>query len=116
MSESKVAKLEAAGVIDSFQLTDEEKNVIEGLSDEEVDVLVRLRQKMGEAPKMSATPPKRATPAAMRMWKPKMSAASDAKETLAATLAGGRGEPVSSSGSARRSRSRMKRYAVSPMA
>jgi hypothetical protein len=45
----KLEKLEAAGVILKGPLPDEYAEVLEGLSDEEIDVIVSVKQRLDEA-------------------------------------------------------------------
>ncbi|MFN7975368.1 MAG: hypothetical protein U0166_23945 [Acidobacteriota bacterium] len=55
-AKSKVARLKAAKIVDPKDLSDDEKQVLEGLSDEEVDALVKLRKKCGKASRHEARP------------------------------------------------------------
>jgi hypothetical protein len=48
---SKVERLHEAGVISAEHFSESDKKSIDKISDEEIDVLIKLRQKMGEAPK-----------------------------------------------------------------
>jgi len=50
MSKSKLERLHEAGVIDAGRFSDEDKQVIDKITDEEVDVLVKLRQRLGPVP------------------------------------------------------------------
>ena len=47
---SNVQRLEEAGILKQEHFSEHDKRAIESISDEEVEVLIRLRQKMGEAP------------------------------------------------------------------
>jgi len=47
----KLERLHDAGVIIADHFSDGDKKVIEQITDEEVDVLIKLRKKMGDAPK-----------------------------------------------------------------
>ena len=47
----KLERLHDAGVIIADHFSDSDKKVIEQITDEEVDVLIKLRKKMGDAPK-----------------------------------------------------------------
>ena len=49
--QSKVERLHQAGILVADKFSDSDKKVIEQISDEEVDVLIKLRKRMGEAPK-----------------------------------------------------------------
>ncbi|HTY83242.1 MAG TPA: aroma-sacti cluster domain-containing protein [Silvibacterium sp.] len=49
-SKSNFDRLHEAGVIAGEQFSDSDKQLIDKMSDEEVDVLIKLRHKMGEAP------------------------------------------------------------------
>lgn len=48
---SKLERLHEAGIIVADHFSDNDKKTVEKISDEEIDVLVKLRKKMGEAPK-----------------------------------------------------------------
>lgn len=50
-SQSKIERLHEAGVIVADQFSDSDKKVIDSITDEEVDVLIRLRKRMGAVPK-----------------------------------------------------------------
>jgi hypothetical protein len=50
-SQAKIERLHEAGVIVAENFSDSDKKVIEQITDEEVDVLIRLRKRMGEVPK-----------------------------------------------------------------
>lgn len=43
-----IQRLEKAGVINQAQFSAEDRKVLENLSEDEVDTLIRLREKMGE--------------------------------------------------------------------
>lgn len=45
-----IERLEQAGILKQEHFGPQDLKVLESLSDEEVDVLIRLRGKMGEAP------------------------------------------------------------------
>ena len=47
---SNIERLEKAGILKQDHFTDQDKKLLESISAEEVDVLIRLRSKMGEAP------------------------------------------------------------------
>ncbi|HUY82631.1 MAG TPA: aroma-sacti cluster domain-containing protein [Acidobacteriaceae bacterium] len=49
-TENKIQKLHDAGIIVAQHFSESDKQIIEQITDEEIDVLVKLRQKMGEAP------------------------------------------------------------------
>lgn len=46
---SNIDRLEKAGILKPEHFTDHDKQVLEGISTEEVDVLIKLREKMGPA-------------------------------------------------------------------
>lgn len=48
---SKLERLHEAGIIVAEHFTEKDKEIIAQITDEEIDVLIRLRQKLGEAPK-----------------------------------------------------------------
>ena len=48
--QSKIERLHEAGVIVASQFSDSDKKVVESLTDDEVDVLIKLRKRMGAAP------------------------------------------------------------------
>jgi hypothetical protein len=50
-SQSKIERLHGAGIIVADHFSESDKKVIEQITDEEVEVLIRLRKKVGEAPK-----------------------------------------------------------------
>ncbi len=52
MSQAKgnVERLAEAGILKHEHFTDHDRKQIEGMSAEEVDVLIKLRSKMGKAP------------------------------------------------------------------
>ncbi len=45
-----ILRLEKAGLLKVEQFSDADRKVLDGMSDEEVDVLVRLKDKLGAAP------------------------------------------------------------------
>lgn len=49
--QSKIERLHQAGILVADKFSDSDKKVIEQITDEEVDVLIKLRKRMGEAPK-----------------------------------------------------------------
>lgn len=49
-ADQHIARLEQAGILKGEQFSDQDRQVLGNLSDEEVDVLIRLRTKMGAAP------------------------------------------------------------------
>ena len=46
-AQTKLQKLEDAGVLDRRQFTTEEMALVATITDDEIDVLIRLRQKLG---------------------------------------------------------------------
>jgi hypothetical protein len=50
-SQGKIERLHEAGIIVADHFSDNDKKVIDQITDEEVDVLIKLRKRMGEAPK-----------------------------------------------------------------
>jgi len=46
-TQSKLQRLEDAGVLEQRQFTAEELTLVATITDDEIDVLVRLRQKLG---------------------------------------------------------------------
>lgn len=50
-SQTKIERLHEAGVIVADKFSDSDKKVIENITDDEVDVLIKLRKRLGEAPK-----------------------------------------------------------------
>ena len=46
-AQSKLQRLEDAGILDRRQLSQEELDMVATISDDEIDVLVRLRQRLG---------------------------------------------------------------------
>jgi hypothetical protein len=48
--ESKVQRLHDAGIIVAAHFSESDKQVIDQITDEEIDVLIKLRQKMGTVP------------------------------------------------------------------
>lgn len=50
-SAGKIERLHEAGVIVADHFSESDKKVIESITDEEIDVLIRLRKRMGEVPK-----------------------------------------------------------------
>ena len=49
-SQSKIERLHEAGIIVADHFSESDKKVVEQITDEEIDVLIRLRKRMGEAP------------------------------------------------------------------
>jgi hypothetical protein len=49
--QSKIDRLHEAGIIIAEQFSESDKEVIEQITDEEIEVLIKLRKKMGDAPK-----------------------------------------------------------------
>jgi hypothetical protein len=49
-TESKIQRLHDAGIIVAAHFTESDKQVIDQITDEEIDVLIKLRQKMGKVP------------------------------------------------------------------
>lgn len=49
-SDVKIQRLHDAGIIVAAHFSDSDKQVIDQISDEEIDVLIKLRQKMGTVP------------------------------------------------------------------
>ncbi len=47
---SKLEKLETAGILERRHFSEEELKLVDDISEEEIEVLIRLRQKMGAAP------------------------------------------------------------------
>ncbi len=47
---SKLEKLEAAGIIESRHFSADELKLVDTITDEEIEVLIQLRKKMGAAP------------------------------------------------------------------
>lgn len=45
-----ILRLEKAGLLNLEQFSDADRKVLDGMSDEEVDVLIRLKHKLGAAP------------------------------------------------------------------
>jgi hypothetical protein len=46
-AKSKLQRLEEAGILEQKSFTSEEQGLVDKITDEEIDVLIRLRQKMG---------------------------------------------------------------------
>jgi hypothetical protein len=46
-AQSKLQRLEEAGILERKQFTAEEMALVATITDEEIDVLIRLRQKLG---------------------------------------------------------------------
>jgi hypothetical protein len=46
-AQSKLQKLEAAGILEQKHFSAEEVTLVEKINDDEIDVLIRLRQKLG---------------------------------------------------------------------
>ena len=49
-SKSNVERLHAAGIIVAENFSESDKKVIEAITDEEIEVLIKLRKKLGETP------------------------------------------------------------------
>ncbi|HTV04745.1 MAG TPA: aroma-sacti cluster domain-containing protein [Acidobacteriaceae bacterium] len=49
-TESKLQRLHEAGIIVAQKFSESDKKVIEQITDEEIDVLVKLRKRMGSVP------------------------------------------------------------------
>jgi hypothetical protein len=49
-SQSNLDRLHAAGIIVANHFSESDKKVIEQITSEEIDVLIKLRQRMGEVP------------------------------------------------------------------
>jgi hypothetical protein len=47
---SKLDRLESAGILDRRQFSAEEQALVDKISDDEIDVLIRLRMKLGATP------------------------------------------------------------------
>jgi hypothetical protein len=56
MPQTNVERLEAAGVIDPGHLTTEEAQIIEGMSEQEVQTLIDLRNRLGGASRHEVRP------------------------------------------------------------
>jgi hypothetical protein len=50
-SDKKIERLHQAGVIVAENFSESDKKVIDQITDEEIEVLIKLRKKMGEVPK-----------------------------------------------------------------
>lgn len=48
-AQSKLQRLEEAGILEQKQFTTEEIALVAKITDDEIDVLIRLRQRIGEA-------------------------------------------------------------------
>lgn len=48
--ESKIQRLHDAGIIAAHQFSESDKQIIDKLTDEEIDTLIKLRKKMGAVP------------------------------------------------------------------
>jgi len=46
--QSKLERLEAAGILERRQFTEEELALVGTITDEEIDVLIRLRERLGQ--------------------------------------------------------------------
>ncbi len=46
-TQTKLKRLEDAGILDQKQFSQQEMDLVATITDEEIDVLVRLRQKLG---------------------------------------------------------------------
>jgi hypothetical protein len=49
-SQSKIERLHEAGIIVAENFSESDKNVIDQITDEEIEVLIKLRKKMGHVP------------------------------------------------------------------
>jgi len=49
-NKSKIDRLHEAGVIAAEKFSDEDKKIIDKITDEEVDVLIKLRKRLGAVP------------------------------------------------------------------
>lgn len=49
-SQSNIERLESAGILKSEHFSDHDRKMLESISDEEIEVLIRLRSKMGGSP------------------------------------------------------------------
>lgn len=49
-AESKVQRLHDAGIIVAAHFSESDKQLIDQITDEEIEVLIKLRQKMGTVP------------------------------------------------------------------
>lgn len=47
----KIERLHQAGIIVAENFSESDKKVIDQITDEEIDVLIKLRKRMGEVPK-----------------------------------------------------------------
>jgi DNA-binding HxlR family transcriptional regulator len=47
---SKLERLEKAGILERKHFSEEEQKLVESITDEEIEVLILLRKKMGAAP------------------------------------------------------------------
>ena len=50
MADSKIQRLHEAGIIVADHFSEGDKQVIDQITDEEIDVLIKLRQRMGAVP------------------------------------------------------------------
>lgn len=50
-AQSKIDRLHQAGIIVAEHFSESDKDVIDKITDEEIDVLIKLRKRMGEVPK-----------------------------------------------------------------
>jgi hypothetical protein len=48
--EAKLEKLEAAGILERRHFSEEELKMIDHITDEEIEVLIKLRKKIGGSP------------------------------------------------------------------
>jgi hypothetical protein len=46
--QSKLERLEAAGILERRQFTEDELALVATITDEEIDVLIRLRERLGQ--------------------------------------------------------------------
>ena len=49
-ADSKIQRLHQAGIIVAENFSESDKQVVDQITDEEIDVLVKLRQRMGAVP------------------------------------------------------------------
>ncbi len=49
-TKGNIERLEEAGILKNEHFTDRDRKLLEGITTDEVDVLIKLRAKMGETP------------------------------------------------------------------
>lgn len=49
-TESKIQRLHDAGIIVAQHFSESDKQIVDQITDEEIDVLIKLRKKMGKVP------------------------------------------------------------------